>query len=121
VPAADGQGCLDGSADRSDILSVDGDEHVHAHPYAVHMRRVITVREAREELGSCVVVREVPRVVAAREDRPHRKEGMCDEDRLGDDDHRVGKEISAVARIEQERAVREDADRRDDHQEDHHG
>ena len=67
------------------------------------------------------MIREVPRLVARGEDRPHRQQRLNHQDRLRDDDHRVREEVPAVGRIQQEHRVGDDAQRRHHRHEDEQG
>ena len=126
VLAVHGPGGGGGPADGLDGLAVDGDEDVD--------QRVVPV-EAERPLGGVLAVPGDPLrveegvpggvvgVVAwagrAREDRPHRQEGLEDEEALGDDDHRVRQPVAAVRGVEQEARVEQDTERGDDGQQDH--
>jgi hypothetical protein len=53
-------------------------------------------------------------------DRPHRQQGMGDQDRLGTDHQTVGQGVTPVGRVEQEDRVEDDAAGRNEREQDHH-
>jgi len=108
-------------ADGLDVLAVHRDEDVDDDRCARQVHRVIAVARARHEPRGRVVEDVVARVARSGQDRPHRQQRLCDEDRLGGDDHRVGQQVAPVRGIQQEPRVGQDADRPDQHQQHHDG
>ena len=101
-----------------DRLAVRRHEDLDGDPLAVEPQRppvrLVAYAAARglagveeQRLGGEVAV--VPRVTGAREHRPHRQQGVDDEDGLGGDDHQPRQQVAAVGRVQQEHGVHEDA------------
>ena len=117
-------------ADLGEILAVHGDEDVDQDLLAAEQDRpqLGLVAQAggldrllveHRALGFVEAVG--PRALPTGQDRPHRQQGVGDQDGLGDDHHHPGQEVAAVARAEQELRVEQDAQGGDQRQQDHHG
>lgn len=125
VRAADAERRLGRPPDHLHRFAVHRDQHVDGGGSAVQVERVGRRGLGRGvvpvELAARGVEREAAGVALPGEDGPHGHEGVEDEDDLGDDDQRPGEHVTAVGRVEQEPAVRQDAERRHDRRDQHDG
>ncbi len=112
VPAGHPLGRGGRAPDGGHRLAVDGDEDVDEHVLAVDADRPVRGVAAPGHRAEQGVPGRVEGVVtrAGRtgQDGPHRDEGLADQHRLGDDDHRPRQQVAPVAGVEEEPGVQHD-------------
>lgn len=107
--------------DHVDGFAVARDQQGDTDLASVQQDRGVRVgRRVAEQAPAGLVVGVVARADRAGQDRPHRQQGVDDQDGLGRDHDRPGQEVAPVGRVQEEGRVGQDADGGDQREQDHH-